>query len=58
MIIGQTDDELLIATNNHVVSGAQTLSVCFSVDAEDSDDLVVSADVKERIRTMIWQSLP
>ena len=46
VIIGQTDDELLIATNNHVVSGAQTLSVCFSVDAEDSDDLVVSADVK------------
>ena len=46
MIIGKNDDELLIATNNHVVSGAQTLSVCFSVDAEDSDDLVVSADVK------------
>ena len=46
VIIGQTDDELLIATNNNVVSGAQTLSVCFSVDAEDSDDLVVSADVK------------
>ena len=46
VIIGKNDDELLIATNNHVVSGAQTLSVCFSVDAEDSDDLVVSADVK------------
>ena len=46
VIIGKNDDELLIATNNHVVSGAQTLSVCFSVDAEDSDDLVVSADVE------------
>lgn len=46
VIIGENDEELLIATNNHVVSGAQTLSVCFSVDAQDSDDLVVSADVK------------
>ena len=27
IIIGQTDTELLIVTNNHVVDGAQTLSV-------------------------------
>ena len=29
IIVGENDDELLIATNNHVVSGADTLSVCF-----------------------------
>ena len=40
IIIGQNDSELLIVTNNHVVEGAQTLSVCF---AENS---VVSAVVK------------
>lgn len=27
--LSENDDELLIATNNHVVSGATTLSVCF-----------------------------
>lgn len=30
IIIGQTDTDLLIVTNNHVVEGAQTLSVGFS----------------------------
>lgn len=30
IIVGENDDELLIATNNHVVSGATTLSVCFA----------------------------
>lgn len=29
IIIGQNDTELLIVTNNHVVEGADTLSVCF-----------------------------
>ncbi len=29
IIVGENDDELLIATNNHVVDGATTLSVCF-----------------------------
>ena len=29
IIVGENDDELLIATNNHVVSGATTLRVCF-----------------------------
>lgn len=29
IIVGDNDDELLIATNNHVVEGATTLSVCF-----------------------------
>ena len=44
IIVGENDDELLIATNNHVVSGATTLSVCFvgndvvSAEEEDSRD--------------------
>lgn len=46
VIIGVNDDEILIATNNHVVSGADTLSVCFTVETENSDDLVVPATVK------------
>ena len=29
IIVGENDQELLIATNNHVVEGATTLSVCF-----------------------------
>ena len=29
IIVGENEDELLIATNNHVVEGATTLSVCF-----------------------------
>ena len=32
IIVGENDNELLIATNNHVVSGATTLSVCFVGD--------------------------
>lgn len=30
IIVGQNEEELLIATNNHVVEGAQTLTVSFS----------------------------
>ena len=43
IIIGQNDTELLIATNNHVVSGAEEVSVCFN---DASEDAVVSAKVK------------
>lgn len=32
IIVGENDEELLIATNNHVVEGATTLSVCFVGD--------------------------
>ena len=32
IIVGENDSELLIATNNHVVEGATTLSVCFIGD--------------------------
>lgn len=46
VIISQSDSELLIASNNHVVAGAETLTVCFTVDAENADDLVVEAQIK------------
>ncbi|MCR4691415.1 MAG: trypsin-like peptidase domain-containing protein [Lachnospiraceae bacterium] len=42
IIISETDDNLIIATNNHVVSGANEVSVCFG----DSEDAVVAAEVE------------
>ena len=45
-IIAQNDDELLIATNNHVVKDSTDVTVEFSVDAEDEEDLFVPAKVK------------
>ncbi|MCD7766224.1 MAG: S1C family serine protease, partial [Lachnospiraceae bacterium] len=46
IIIAQSDTELLIATNYHVVSDADELVVGFSVEAEDEDDLTVYGRVK------------
>lgn len=46
VIISQNDEELLIATNNHVVEGAEELTVCFTIEAEDPDEAVVEAVVK------------
>ncbi|MCD7717597.1 MAG: trypsin-like peptidase domain-containing protein [Lachnospiraceae bacterium] len=46
IIIAQSDTELLIATNYHVVSDADELMVGFSVEAEDEDDLTVYGRVK------------
>lgn len=46
IIVAQTDEELLIATNNHVVEGSDELTVCFSVDTEDEEDKLVTAQVK------------
>lgn len=46
IIVDQNDSELLIATNNHVVEGAQTLSVCFTVEVENQEDLVVEGQIK------------
>ncbi len=46
IIIGQTEDELLIATNYHVVEDATTLTVCFTVNAENEEDAIVPAVVK------------
>ncbi|MBE5923374.1 MAG: PDZ domain-containing protein [Lachnospiraceae bacterium] len=40
IIIGKTDDEILVATNNHVIDGAKELTVSFS------DDTAVEAKVK------------
>lgn len=34
IVVGQNEEELLIATNNHVVSGAEQLSVCFNDDVD------------------------
>ena len=48
IIVGENDDELLIATNNHVVSGATTLTVCFAgsdvVGAEEETQAMASSD--------------
>ena len=43
IIIGQTDEELLIATNSHVVNGADSITVGF-VDSEIYDAVVKGAD--------------
>ena len=45
IIVGKNDTELLIATNQHVVDGAEELTVCFSIDAEE-DEKLVPAQVK------------
>lgn len=45
VIIGKTDDELLILTNYHVVEGGTTLSVVFSW--EEDDDNADDADIIE-----------
>lgn len=48
IIVGENDDELLIATNNHVVEGATTLSVCFVgndvVGAEEETQSLASGE--------------
>ncbi|MDO4337986.1 MAG: trypsin-like peptidase domain-containing protein [Eubacteriales bacterium] len=48
IIVGENDDELLIATNNHVVEDATTLSVCFIgndvVNAEEETQNLASND--------------
>lgn len=48
VIFGENEEELLIATNNHVVEGAETLTVCFSVelDEEHKDDAFVEGLIK------------
>ncbi len=47
IIIGQNDKELLIVTNNHVISGADEISVYFNSDGDEADESnVFSAQVK------------
>lgn len=61
IIVGDNDEELLIATNNHVVDGASTLSVCFmgndvvnaeteTKNADDTGDLNLEDAVSARIK--------
>lgn len=57
IIVGQNDKELLIATNNHVVEGADTITVAFNDDAvyeaqlkgnaEDSDLAVIAVKLQD-----------
>lgn len=42
-IIAENDEELLIATNYHVIEGASSLSVCFSAEDVEEELLVVEA---------------
>ena len=42
----RTTKQLLVATNSHVVKDSTELNVCFSVDAENTDDLVAPAKIK------------
>lgn len=46
IIVGENENELLIATNNHVVEGAQTLSVCFQ-DQQDQKDVQGAENVQK-----------
>lgn len=46
IIIGANDNELLIVTNYHVVSGSNELSVVFSYDEDSDDPSLVSAKLK------------
>ncbi len=46
IIISQTDSDLLIATNYHVIEDAEALTVCFSVNTENEEDAIASAVVK------------
>ncbi len=41
IIVAENDTELLIATNNHVVSGATALTVCFNDDKDQVCEAVV-----------------
>lgn len=46
VIIGQSDTELIILTNYHVVSGSKELTVVFSFDEDEDDPKAVTANVK------------
>ena len=50
IIVGKNDDELLVATNYHVVEGADTLSVCF-IDGNAYEAKVKGYDA---IRIWLW----
>lgn len=45
-IVSKTDDALLVATNAHVVDGADEVAVTFSAEADDAEALTAKATVK------------
>ena len=51
IIIGKTDTELLIVTNNHVVAGSDTLTVAFT------DESTVEATLRVQMPSMMLQLL-
>lgn len=66
IIIGQTDTELLVLTNNHVVEGSETLTVSFideeSVEAnikgtDASKDLAVVAVDRQKIKDSTMEAI-
>lgn len=66
IIIGQTDEEILIATNNHVIEGAKELTVAFFDEtaveatvkgADSSSDLAVIAVKTKNIEESTLQSI-
>ncbi|MDO5136766.1 MAG: trypsin-like peptidase domain-containing protein, partial [Eubacteriales bacterium] len=61
IIVGENEDELLIATNNHVVEGATTLNVCFIgddvVSAEQETQSFLSGDGDLNIKDAVKAKL-
>ncbi len=52
IIVGENDEELLIATNKHVVSGASTVSVCFM-----GDDVMSAKEETEQMAMDYYQDV-
>ncbi len=55
IIVGENDTELLIATNNHVVEGAKTLSVCFIGEENASSGLAAEELTSEQQKDVIGE---
>lgn len=47
VIIGETDKELLIVTNYHVVQGSESLSVLFSYQEDNKNSEIAKATIKD-----------
>lgn len=46
ILIGENEEELLIATNYHVIEDAETITICFSVEEELTEDAIVTGKMK------------
>lgn len=66
IIVGQTDEELLVLTNNHVVEGSTTLTITFSneesveasIKGTDSEkDLAIVSVAIEDITDIMWEGI-